>query len=104
MAQIRPREKKKNKKEEGLQKASSGDWDGLRLTLTTTGFGCGGAAEELSAMFSDFSDLFNFRVKRRRNWTKLWTAPNRTEFENGVEEIALFQRPVPNTRITIRFW
>jgi len=25
MAQIRPREKKKNKKEEGLQKASSGD-------------------------------------------------------------------------------
>ena len=62
MPQIKPR-KKKQKEEESLQKASSGDWEGLRLTLTTTGFGCEGAAEELSSMFSDFSSLFNFRVK-----------------------------------------
>lgn len=62
MAQIKPR-KKKQKEEESLQKASSGNWEGLRLTLTTTGFGSEGAAEELSAILSDFSSLFNFRVK-----------------------------------------
>lgn len=46
--------KKKKKKKGGLQKASSGDWKGFRLTLTTTGLGGGGGggrAEELSAMF-----------------------------------------------------
>lgn len=54
---MRKNEKKQSDEKEErrvmLQKASSGEWEGFRLTLTTTGFdgaGSGAGEEELSAM------------------------------------------------------